>query len=130
MSNYLEHRRKLKGIYTGDIKQIIEDKPQPKSLNKKKKPATRSKKLAKEMTQYVPEMKQYLMDNPVCALNLPECTVQASCVHHTAGRSGKQLRNQKDWTPSCHSCNGKVETIGKKAYDTGLKKKRNGKAAR
>ena len=127
LSPYMQQRQRDKNAMNPEA--VLKDPPKPKSLNQKK-PKPRSKKLAREMRSYIPEMKKFLEANTVCQINMPGCAVQATCVHHTAGRTGPQLRNQKDWKASCGPCNLAVEVQDKQARELGHKKQRNGKPIR
>lgn len=110
MSEYMLKRRAM--MMAG---KPVEVKP-VKSIPK------RSKKMEEEMKLYRPEMMKYLKANPVCKLDMQGCAKVATCVHHTRGREGEQLHNQKDWLPSCVNCNLQVEIKDLEARQKGVKK--------
>lgn len=80
----------------------------------------------KTLEQYRPKRLAYLEKNPICQLRLSECTREATCIHHTKGKHSIELYlDEKFWMASCVRCNGKVEEIGEKAYELGLKIRHN-----
>lgn len=59
---------------------------------------------------------------------LDQCTYYSTVIHHKKGKHSAALYlDEKFWIASCVSCNNKVETIGAKAYELGLKLKHNTK---
>lgn len=115
ISDYL---RKLQGLKNGTVT------PEPKK--KQDPPAKRSEKMKEEMKLYKPQVKEFLArpENCDCGIRFKGCTGKAVCVHHSAGRTGKQLLNEADWVPSCASCNLAVETSDAEAREKGFKKSR------
>lgn len=90
-----------------------EAKPAPKEKKpaKKAKVGKRSKKMKKEIAKLKPIIAEFLSrpGNNLCAINSPVCTKAATCVNHTAGRTGKKLTDTKYFEPSCTPCNGFIE---------------------
>lgn len=117
---------KVHGIYCiGHAKMMGVEKPA-----KDKKPiAKKSEKLTEETKKYNKQKADFLArpENQECKIKMEGCTVQATQVHHAAGRSGKQLTNVEDFIPSCTSCNLKVEIKNLEAKELGVKKTRLGK---
>lgn len=138
MSSYLEQRRAqmLFGKTTEKKEQPeisndgtltrLQQARIPKPVPEDKQPGSRSKKLSKAMRGYIVQVKIYLSkpENLVCKIQSPNCTKLATCVHHTAGRTGQQLKNEADWMPSCEACNGYVEENDAWARENGFKKTR------
>lgn len=89
----------------------------------------RSKKMVDNMKLYKERLKAFFSkaENFNCAIKAEGCTKFATCVHHTAGRTGPQLLNEADWVPSCSNCNLHVEINDGEARDKGFKKTRLGK---
>ena len=76
--------------------------PKPSKPSKPQKfVSPRSKLRAKQMAEYVPKMLAFLALNRKCQ----RCGDVSTCVHHFAGRRGRQLLVEKDWRASCSSCN-------------------------
>lgn len=98
----------------------------PRAEKKKQPVAKRSAKLKKEMRPYKKEVKAFLSQpgNNVCKIQAKGCTGEATCVHHIEGRTGKKLRDQNGWIPSCGNCNGTVEVNDLQARMDGHKKSR------
>lgn len=85
-----------------------------------------SKSHQKTLNAYSPERKKFLEANPYCQLKLDTCTYYATCVHHKKAKHSKELYLDVEyWMASCIACNGRVEEIGEKAYELGLKIKHN-----
>jgi hypothetical protein len=76
---------------------------------KKRKPLKKqSHKRASQMELYYQERREYLQkpENAVCAIclvlgNTPQASTE---VHHSRSRSGRLLRDQRFWIPSCRGC--------------------------
>ena len=60
-------------------------------------------------SRYAKEARTFRIMNPVCKINLPECTHKTDCVHHAKGRIGHLLLDKRWWVPSCGNCNKYVE---------------------
>lgn len=84
----------------------------------------RSEKMKDEMKGYKKQLKAFLSkpENIVCKIQMEGCTKLATVVHHTAGRTGKKLKDESDWLPSCAGCNIKVEANDGEARDKGFLK--------
>lgn len=86
-----------------------------------------SDKHSETLSEYKPIRKEFLEDRPFCEVKLDGCTYYSTCIHHRKSKHSKELYLDVNyWMASCISCNNKIETIGQKAYDLGLKIKRNG----
>lgn len=94
-----------------------------------KKPIKKvSEKHQQTLDEYKPKRLAFLKKRPNCELKLDVCTRKATCIHHKKGKHSKELYlDENYWMASCISCNGRVEEIGEKAYQLGLKIKHNSK---
>jgi hypothetical protein len=113
------------GYCIGHAKMMGTPKP-----DKAKKPiAKKSEKLTQETKEYKKLSAEFLKrpENQICKIKMEGCTIRATQVHHSAGRSGKQLTNVEDFIPSCTNCNLKVEIKTLEGKDLGVKKSRLGK---
>lgn len=92
----------------------------PKDKKPKEAIAKRGEKMKDEMKEYKKEVKEYLAkeENEICLIQSPVCTKKAVCVNHKR-RRGKNLRNQKDWEPSCAPCNNWIESHTAWAVENG-----------
>lgn len=95
-----------------------ESKPKPTGKQKKLRP--RSRKRQKEEVEYSRKRKIFLQDNPVCQMNIPGCTGNATDVHHKAGRNGDDYLDVSKWKPACRSCHTWVENNPKEARELGF----------
>lgn len=93
-----------------------------------KKPsiAKRGEKLKEAFKGYKKQVKAFLSrpENLKCKINQAGCKQVSECVHHAAGRTGEKLKDEKDWIPSCTSCNQWVEENDAEARRLGFKKSR------
>jgi hypothetical protein len=85
-----------------------------------KNPKTTRERLDKK---YFELRKKFLDTNKRCMINSPECTQEATCVHHTRGR-GIYMLMVETWMPSCKRCNNYVEAHDEWARENGYKKSR------
>lgn len=101
----------------------------PKRPKEDKAPARRGEKLKELFKGYIKLVKIFLSkpENFRCKIQSPVCQGLATCVHHMAGRTGPQLKNEEDWMPVCERCNGFVEENDSWAREKGFKKSRMGK---
>ncbi len=101
----------------------------PKAKKEPKPPATRGEKLKELFKGYKIQVKIFLSkaENLLCKIKSPGCKGLATCVHHMAGRTGPQLKNEEDWMPACDACNLWVEENDSEARAKGFKKSRLGK---
>lgn len=123
--DYLNQRRNLniKALHKKTEKEVRVSK----STGKQKPIRHRSKKLAKTMKEeYFPLVVAFLAkpENQQCAIKSEVCTHKATVIHHTAGRTGKALTDEKNWLPSCAPCNVWIEANDGKAREMGVKKSR------
>ncbi len=111
-SEYLKQRRQEK--------LRLKEKPVKKAV---KAIAKVSPKMRKIMSGLKKQYAAYLSkpENELCKLNMIGCTFVATVIHHTKGRIGKLLTDEKYWMPSCTSCNLQVEIKDKEAREKGLK---------
>lgn len=80
----------------------------------------RSEKLKGEMKEYKKEVVEFLArpENKYCRIKAEGCQKLAVTVNHKR-RRGKNLRNQKDWEPSCYPCNSWCESNDFEARQNG-----------
>lgn len=104
---------------SGEPKEVKVPNPIPKVSDTEKE---RKKRLKKEYPVYLSKPQ-----NKSCKIKMTGCTGKATVVHHTRGREGDQVFEQKDWMPSCVSCNGVLETKHAESVDKGFKKPRHQK---
>lgn len=82
----------------------------------------------KTLDEYNPKRKEFLKARPLCEVKLEVCTKKATCIHHKKGKHSRELYlDENYWMASCISCNGRIEEIGGKAYELGLKIRHNSK---
>jgi hypothetical protein len=92
---------------------------------KKKTPIPKvSKKRKKDMVKYSKLRLEYLRENEVCQGKLDGCTLNATTVHHMAGRVGDLYLDKNNWKALCMSCHEKVEMFPLMAKELGLSKSR------
>ncbi len=70
---------------------------------------------------YKPAAKLFREENPICQIQGPDCTKKTDCVHHTKGRVGDLLLEEKYWMASCTTCNLLVESADGWARVNGFK---------
>lgn len=101
----------------------------PKAKPEKKGMVRRGEKLKEEYKGYKKQLTVFLAkeENQVCQIKAKGCTGLATAVHHLAGRTGTQLKNEADWIPCCVHCNLSVEIFDAEAREKGFKKTRLGK---
>ena len=68
----------------------------------------------------------FLQKFPLCQLNTPVCTKIATVIHHSEGRIGTKVTEEKTWMASCVGCNNWVEGNDSDARQMGLKKQQHG----
>jgi hypothetical protein len=110
-----------------DILKRLQLSRQPKTKKEQQPIATRGEKLKELFKGYIKQVKAFLLRRPLCEIKAPGCKVQATCVHHTAGRTGEQLKNEEDWLPACAFCNLWAEINDAEARQKGFKKSKLGK---
>jgi hypothetical protein len=76
--------------------------------------------------KYFELRKKYLETHKRCMINSPECTQDATVIHHTRGRGIYYLMTET-WMPACKRCNNYVESHDQWATENGYKKSRLGK---
>jgi len=101
----------------------------PKKPKEDSRLKNRSVKLKELFKGYIKLVKIFLArpENIACKIDMEGCTKTATCVHHVSGRTGTKLKDEKDWMPSCESCNRWVEENDGIARKMGFKKSRLGK---
>lgn len=67
---------------------------------------------------------KYLQHHPYCQAHLPGCQINASDIHHTAGRVGNLLLDDTQFLAVCRTCHGWIETNHVDAKLLGLSKSR------
>lgn len=93
----------------------------PEKPKKKYRIARVAKNRIHEMQAYKAEAEWFRKKNPRCAIKSPECTKFTQGVHHTRGRIGELLRDQRFWVPACNCCNRYVEDHDRWARENGWK---------
>lgn len=64
-----------------------------------------SKKRRSECAKYGPRRRRFLVMFPACdARVLPGCRKRSEDVHHTRGRAGPLLLDERFWMPVCRHC--------------------------
>jgi hypothetical protein len=101
------------------IEEIRRLKAEPKKLKVKTPLKKVSDKRQKELTQYSKLSKAFLALHPLCEIKLPGCTVQATEVHHGAGRENGRLLKVEDFVAGCHHCHMIVTEKSKEAIEQG-----------
>ncbi len=109
-SQYLQNRR---AIMLG-----IKEPPQKEKAKPIPKRSYKMKKIIPELKK---KYKAFLATHEACELKMNGCTQKAEVIHHTKGRIGELLMNEKYWMASCMFCNGAVESNDKQAREKGLK---------
>ena len=64
----------------------------------------------------------FLAKHPKCEIGSPNCTKDATCIHHTEGRLPSKVLDQTTWKASCYPCNLWVEENDATARELGHKK--------
>lgn len=59
---------------------------------------------------YMTLRKVFLSTRKECQIKAPGCSKKATCVHHKAGRVGKNYLDVSKWMAACVHCNDYVET--------------------
>lgn len=97
------------------------------TCRREKKPVTTrtgiarsSKKRAKENNQYLALRKKFLKVYPRCQAKLDGCVVEATEVHHMAGRIGDNLVDADNFLAVCPCCHSWIETHPREARALGL----------
>lgn len=67
---------------------------------------------------------KYLQHHPYCEAHLPGCQINASDIHHTAGRVGNLLLDDTQFLAVCRTCHGWIETHPEEAKVLELSKSR------
>jgi len=84
-----------------------------------------SQKRQRSNRRYLSEARIFRQDNPICAIQSPECTSRTEEVHHVKGRIGDLLLDQRFWLPCCVACNRYMERFDEWARERGFKQLRN-----
>lgn len=90
----------------------------------KKSLSPRSSKQQKLEALYSILRIKYLQHHPYCEAHLPGCQINASDIHHTAGRVGNLLLDDTQFLAVCRTCHGWIETNHVDAKLLGLSKSR------
>lgn len=69
---------------------------------------TRSLKRQRQIREYIPLAEMFLEDNRCC--EFPTCPERSTVVHHSRGRFGRRLLDQRFWKASCNYHNQYAET--------------------
>lgn len=131
MSDYLKHRQRIKLGLVQPLgpkpKKEIAKKSAKKIEQEKGKPSRStakpvSKKQAKALREYSKISKAFLAEHEMCEIQSPECTGKAECVHHSRGKVGALLMEEKYFMAACFRCNGYIEEHDSWARNNGFKK--------
>ena len=77
-------------------------------LQTKKPIRPRSPKRVLDDALYTKLRKVFMDKNPLCKANLPGCTLNATDVHHKAGRTGDNHLKESTWLPVCRTCHNYI----------------------
>lgn len=91
-----------------------------KPTSVKKPLAPRSSKRVKLDNEYSQLRKIYLTKHPMCEASLPQCTQNATDIHHKKGR-GKYYLVVNTWMAVCRTCHNWIETHPIEATDLGFR---------
>jgi len=81
---------------------------------------SRSPKRSKEETEYSKKAKAFKLLHPHCEIVVPGiCTHQTHDVHHTQGREGTLLLDERYWKAGCRTCHQWVTVNTQEAIDLG-----------
>lgn len=80
-----------------------------------------SKRRQKEARIYQKERVEFLNAHPFCLIKSEVCNFHSTCVHHGAGRVGKNFLDKETWFPSCWPCNQYLETNKAWGYKKGFR---------
>ena len=64
----------------------------------------KSEKRKIDDAKYAVRRRKFLNLNPWCRANIAGCTGHATDVHHTRGRAGSLLLDERFWIPACRRC--------------------------
>lgn len=120
-SRYLIQRRALK---LGKPLPSTIHKEKEKQDQKNKPVKKRSDELKAEMPELIKLYEMFLKKHQYCEIHGPNCTVKATCAHHSEGRIGDKLKDTTKWVPSCSNCNHWCESHPKEAKAKGVSKSR------
>lgn len=104
----------------GSTKPDKEKNPLPKVSNSRKE----------QNKEYERKKKAFLSKHTSCQIQIPGCTKEVTCVHHTVGRIGENYTDETTWLASCTRCNLEVEIKEAEAREAGHKKTRLGKVTK
>lgn len=79
-----------------------------KWLARGRAPRPRSSALAKRIAIYRPRAAAFLVANPTCAWT--GCAKASDDVHHTRGRIGRLLLEERWWKPACRGHHDRCKT--------------------
>lgn len=99
--------------------------PKPEKQASKKTLPTRIKprstKRAKQEREYARLAKEFLATHKTCEGNLTGCTGASECVHHSAGRIGKdRITDVRYFKASCYNCNNRIEANPSEGVNSGF----------
>lgn len=107
-SHYWVHRADL--ARKGKLKINTKHKPIPKV----------SAKQMKRLAEYRKVRDEFMKLHPTCQAKLSGCTIKASDLHHSKGRTGDLLTDKRYFKALCRKCHGYVETHPEQAKELGL----------
>lgn len=97
-------------------------KPEKKEKNPKAKIKPRSDKRAKQEREYSKKRLAYLKANPICKFK--GCRLEATTVHHSKGRIGKLLTDERHFIGLCMEHHEYIELNPNFAKANGYSKSR------
>lgn len=91
----------------------IEGKGKPKPIKQL------SDKRADENKGYLEKREKHLKENPNCQIPVEGCTKKAKSVHHSKGRLGKLLTDERYFKSACDNCHDWAERHPDEAKEKG-----------
>lgn len=95
--------------------------PKPKRRTPLPKVSAKREKLNRV---YSKKRKQFFKEGDMCEAGLPGCTIEATDLHHPAGRMGNRLIEVERCKKVCRSCHRKLEEDPRLAKELGLSESR------
>ncbi len=66
----------------------------------------------------------FMERHPYCQARIPGCKIEATEIHHKAGRSGQALIDEENFLAVCRSCHDYIEGHPKEAKERGFSENR------
>ena len=116
-------KRHNRNLYCKDCWAQHPDKSK-KPLQAKKPMSKKSSKQDKLDVLYSVLRENYMKANPFCKAKLPGCQINATDVHHKAGRVGDNYLKIGTWLSTCRTCHTWIENNPESAKELGLSESR------